>query len=51
MRVHLGAFGIAVPKGIHNVARRVMACEQADIPAPAHTALCLLADQLVQTQT
>ena len=50
MRAHLGEFGIVVPKGIHNVERLIMACEQADLPAPARKALSLLADQLVDTQ-
>jgi transposase len=50
MRAHLGEFGIAVPKGIHNVERLIIACEQAELPAPAHKALSLLADQLIDTQ-
>ena len=50
MRAHLGEFGIVVPKGIHNVERLIMACEQTDLPAAAHKALSLLADQLVDTQ-
>ena len=50
MRAHLGEFGIVVPKGIHNVERLIMACEQAELPAPARKALSLLADQLVDTQ-
>jgi transposase len=50
MRAHLGEFGIIVAKGIHNVERLIMACEQTDLPAPARKALSLLADQLVDTQ-
>jgi transposase len=50
MPAHLGEFGIVVPKGIHNVGRLIMACEQADLPAAARKALSLLADQLVDTQ-
>jgi transposase len=50
MRAHLGEFGIVVPKGIHNVERLIIACEQANLPAPAHKALRLLADQLIDTQ-
>lgn len=50
MRAHLGEFGIVVPKGIHNVERLIIACEQAGLPAPARKALSLLADQLVDTQ-
>jgi transposase len=54
MRAHLGEFGIVVPKGIHNgihnVERLIMACEQADLPAPARKALSMFADQLVDTQ-
>ena len=50
MRAHLGEFGIVVPKGIHNIERLIMACEQAELPAPAHKALSLLADQLLDTQ-
>ena len=49
-RAHLGEFGIIVPKGIHNVERLIMACEQADLPTAARKALSLLADQLVDTQ-
>ena len=37
-------------QGIHNVERLIMACEQADLPAPARKALSLLADQLIDTQ-
>jgi transposase len=51
MRAHLGELGIVVPKGIHNVERLIVACEQADLPAPARKALGLLADQLIDTQT
>lgn len=50
MRAHLGEFGIVVPKGIHNVERLIIACEQANLPVLAHKALSLLADQLVDTQ-
>ena len=50
MRAHLGAFGIVVPRGIHNVERLITACDRADLPAPARKALNLLADQLVDTQ-
>lgn len=50
MRAHLGEFGIVVPKGIHNVERLIIACEQAELPAPARKALSLLADQLIDTQ-
>ncbi|MFN5826006.1 MAG: IS110 family transposase [Rhodobacterales bacterium] len=50
MRAHLGEFGIVVPKGIHNVERLIIACEQAGLSAPARKALNLLADQLVDTQ-
>ena len=50
MRAHLGEFGIVVAKGIHNVERLIMACEQAELPAPARKALSLLADQLIDTQ-
>ncbi|NYS26762.1 IS110 family transposase [Rhodobacteraceae bacterium 2376] len=50
MRAHLGEFGIVVAKGIHNIERLIMACEQASLPAPARKALRLLADQLVDTQ-
>lgn len=50
MRAHLGEFGVVVPKGIHNVERLIMACDRADLPAPARKALNLLADQLVDTQ-
>jgi transposase len=50
MRAHLGEFGIVVPKGIHNVERLIMACEQAELPAPARKAMSLLADQLIDTQ-
>jgi transposase len=50
MRAHLGEFGVVIPKGIHNVERLIMACDRADLPAPAHKALNLLADQLVDTQ-
>ena len=50
MRAQLGEFGIVVPKGIHNVERLIMACEQADLPAPARKALSLRADQLIDTQ-
>jgi transposase len=49
-RAHPGAFGIVVPKGIHNMERLITACEQANLPAPARKALSLLADQLVDTQ-
>ena len=38
------------PKGIHNVERLIIACDRADLPAPARKALNLLADQLVDTQ-
>ncbi len=50
MRAHLGEFGIVVAKGIHNAERLIMACEQAELPAPARKALSLLADQLIDTQ-
>jgi transposase len=50
MRAHLGEFGIVVPKGIHNVERLIIACEQAGLPASARKALSLLADQLIDTQ-
>lgn len=50
MRAHLGEFGIVVAKGIHNVERLIMACDRAELPAPARKALNLLADQLVDTQ-
>src|SRR6056297_1572067 len=50
IRAHLGEFGVVVPKGSHNVERLIMACEQTDLPAAAHKALSLLADQLVDTQ-
>jgi transposase len=50
MRAHLGEFGIVVPKGIHNVERLIIACEQANLPAPAHKALSLFADQLIDTR-
>jgi len=50
MRAHLGEFGVVIPKGSHNVERLIMACDRADLPAPAHKALNLLADQLVDTQ-
>jgi transposase len=50
MRAHLGEFGIVVPKGIHNDARLIEACDGADLPAPARKALNLPADQLVDTQ-
>jgi len=50
MRAHLGEFGIVVPKGIHNVERLMVACDRADLPAPARKPLNLLADQLVDTQ-
>lgn len=50
MRAHLGEFGIVVPKGIHNVERLMVACDRADLPAPARKPLNLLADQLVETQ-
>lgn len=50
LRAHLGEFGIIVAKGIHNVERLTLACEQAGLPAPARQALNLLADQLVDTQ-
>ena len=57
-RTHLGEFGVVtpeaclwhVPKGIHNVERLIMACDRADLLAPARMALNLLADQLVDTQ-
>lgn len=50
MRVHLGEFGIVVPKGIHNVERLIMAREQAKLPTAARKALSLLADKLIDTQ-
>ena len=50
MRAHLGKFGIAVPKGIHDVARLIAACDGGDLPVPARKALNLLADQLLDTQ-
>ena len=50
MWAHLGEFGIVVPKGIHNVERLIIACEQAGLPAPARKALNLLADQLIDTR-
>lgn len=50
MRAHLGEFGIVIPKGVHNVERLILACEPADLPAPARKALSLLADQLIDTQ-
>jgi transposase len=50
MRAHLGEFGIVVPKGIHNVERLIIVCEQAGLPASARKALSLLADQLIDTQ-
>ena len=64
MRAHLGEFVVVVPKGIHSEEdqktirgivfptneRLIMACERADLPAPARKALNLLADQLVDTQ-
>lgn len=36
-RAHLGEFGIVVPKGIHNVERLIMACEQDGLPASARS--------------
>ena len=50
MRAHLGGFGIVVPKGIHNAGRLIIACEQADLPAPARKAPSLPADQLIDTK-
>ena len=50
MRAHLGEFGIVVPKGIQNVERLIMACEQASFPAAARKALNLLSNQLLDTQ-
>lgn len=35
MRAHLGELGIVVPKGIDNVKRLIMACEQANLPTAA----------------
>lgn len=45
-----GGFGIVAATGIHNVERLIVACEGADLPAPACKARNLLADQLVDTQ-
>jgi len=50
MHAHLCEFRILVPKGIDNVGRQIIACEQADLPVPARKALSLLADQLVDSQ-
>jgi len=50
MRAHLGEFGIVVAKGIHNVERLIIACEQAGLPASTRKALSLLANQLIDTQ-
>ena len=50
IRAHLGEFGVVMPKGIQNVGRLIEARDQANLPAAAHKALNLLADQLVNTQ-
>jgi transposase len=50
IRAHLGEFGVVIPKGIQNVGRLIEACDKTNLPAAAHKALNLLADQLVDTQ-
>lgn len=50
IRAHLGEFGLVMPRGIRNVGRLIEARDQANLPAAAHEALNLLADQLVDTQ-
>lgn len=50
IRAHLGEFGVVIPKGIQNVGRLIEASDKTSLPAAAHKALNLLADQLMDTQ-
>ncbi len=45
IRAHLGAFGLVVPKGVHNMGRLVAEATAADLPPEARMPLDLLVGQ------